>query len=191
MAITTICVFCGSGKGRDPVFAEAAAGLGGIMADRKLNLVYGGSNIGLMGIVSAAVRDGGGRVTGIIPKRIADHVPAQPGVDLEVVPDMHVRKSRMYELSDAFIALPGGIGTMDELFEAWTWNQLGYHSRALGLLNTGGYYDPLITFLDRMTDQGFLRLSQRESLVISDEAPALLDALDRWNLPDGVKWDRG
>lgn len=190
MGITTICVFCGSGTGKDPVFSEAAAGLGRVMAERKLNLVYGGSNIGLMGIVSAAVRDAGGRVTGVIPERIADRVPTQPGIHLEVVPDMHARKSRMYDISDAFIAMPGGIGTMDELFEAWTWNQLGYHSRALGLLNIAGYYNPLIGFLDRMTDEDFLRRSQRESLFIADDAVGLLDSLERWNRPEGLKWDR-
>ncbi len=185
----SICVFCGSGTGSDPVYGKAARNLGDLLAARGLNLVYGGSNIGLMGIVSAAVRDGGGRVTGIIPTRIADNVPGQKGIDLEVVAGMHERKARMYELSDGFIALPGGIGTLEETFEAWTWNQLGYFSKPVALLNINSFYGSLITFLDGITTEGFVKRNQRDSLIVEADPEALLGAMDGWTAPDGVKWD--
>lgn len=188
-SMKSICVFCGSGTGTNPVYGVAARKLGNLLAARGLNLVYGGSNIGLMGMVSAAVRDGGSGVTGVIPRRIADNVPAQKGIDLEVVPGMHERKARMYELSDGFISLPGGIGTLEETFEAWTWNQLGYHAKPLGLLNVNGFYDSLIAFLDGITSEGFVRQYQRDSLIVEANPEALLSAMERWTAPDGVKWE--
>jgi len=185
----SVCVFCGSGTGTDPVYGKAARILGDLLAARGMNLVYGGSNIGLMGIVSAAVRDGGTGVTGVIPKRIADKVPEQKGIDLEVVPGMHQRKARMYELSDAFIALPGGIGTLEEIFEAWTWNQLGYHTKPVAFLNINGYYDDLLSFLDGMTSEGFLREAQRSTIIVDTSPELLLSKMAEWTAPDGLKWD--
>lgn len=186
----SICVFCGSGTGTEKVYSEAARELGSVIAKQGLNLIYGGSNIGLMGIVSAAARDAGGHVTGIIPKRIAANVPAQEGIRLEVVEDMHSRKSRMYELSDGFVALPGGIGTLEELFEAWTWNQLGYHTKPLGLMNVEGYFNSLLDFLDGMTSRGFLRQNQRESLLVAEEPLTLLASMEGWLSPEELKWDK-
>ncbi len=186
----SICVFCGSGSGGDPIFGNAARILGDLLAHYGLNLVYGGSNIGLMGLVSAAVRDGGGKVTGVIPRRIADKVPVQEGITVEVVPGMHERKARMYELSDAFIALPGGIGTLEETFEAWTWNQLGYHVKPVALLNINGYFDSLLSFLDRMSTEGFLRDSQRNALIVDADPEELLTKMTDWNPPKGLKWDK-
>ena len=188
--LKSICVFCGSGSGTDPIYGNTARILGDLLAARGLNLIYGGSNIGLMGLVSAAVRDGGGKVTGVIPERIADKVPVQGGITMEVVPGMHERKARMYELSDAFIAMPGGIGTLEEIFEAWTWNQLGYHAKPVAMLNVKNYFDPLLTFLDGMNSEGFLRSGQRESLIVDAEPEALLEKMESWSPPSGLKWDR-
>ena len=185
----SICVFCGSGSGNSPIFSEAARNLGDLLAAGGMNLVYGGSNIGLMGIVSAAVRDGGCRVTGVIPERIADNVPAQKGIEVEVVPGMHERKARMYELADGFISLPGGIGTLEETFEAWTWNQLGYFAKPLALLNVKGFYDSLISFLDGITSDGFVKQNQRDSLIVESDPEALLGRMESWSAPEGVKWD--
>ena len=188
--LKSICVFCGSGSGTDPIYGNTARILGDLLAARGLNLIYGGSNIGLMGLVSAAVRDGGGKVTGVIPERIADKVPVQGGITMEVVPGMHERKARMYELSDAFIAMPGGIGTLEEIFEAWTWNQLGYHAKPVAMLNVKSYFDPLLTFLDGMNSEGFLRSGQRESLIVDAEPEALLEKMENWSPPSGLKWER-
>ena len=181
-------MFCGSGTGSNSVYAEAAGILGNLLSRRSLNLVYGGSNIGLMGIVSAAVRDGGGKVTGVIPERIAEKVPGQDGITMEVVPGMHERKALMYELSDAFISLPGGIGTLEETFEAWTWNQLGYHAKPLALLNINGYFNSLLDFLDNMTSEGFLKSSQRDALIVDNNPEKLIVKISAWNPPEGVKW---
>jgi len=186
--LKTICVFCGSGTGSNSVYAEAAGILGNLLSRQSLNLVYGGSNIGLMGIVSAAVRDGGGKVTGVIPERIAEKVPGQDGITMEVVPGMHERKALMYELSDAFISLPGGIGTLEETFEAWTWNQLGYHAKPLALLNINGYFNSLLDFLDNMTSEGFLKSSQRDALIVDNNPEKLIVKISAWNPPEGVKW---
>ena len=187
--LKSICVFCGSGSGLNPVYGEVAGILGDLLSRRSLNLVYGGSNIGLMGIVSAAVRNGGGKVTGVIPKRIADNVPPQEGITMEVVPGMHERKALMYQLSDAFISLPGGIGTLEETFEAWTWNQLGYHAKPLALLNTNGYYDSLLDFLEKMSTEGFLKDNQKEALIIDSNPERLLKKMIAWIPPKGLKWD--
>ncbi len=185
----SICVFCGSSTGSDAAFSAAAKSLGGLIASRGFSLVYGGSNIGLMGLVSAAARDAGGDVTGIIPERIARNVAMQPGITLEVVPDMHARKSRMYELSDGFISLPGGIGTLEETFEVWTWNQIGYHAKPLALYNVSGYYSTLCDFLNHSAASGFIRPKQHKALIVETNPEVLLDSMESW-LPDyGAKWD--
>jgi len=186
--VKSICVFCGSGTGNRPVFAEAAREWGRLMAEHGVHLVYGGSNIGLMGLVSAAARDGGSKVTGVIPQRIAERVPGQDGVEMEVVPGMHERKARMYELADAFVSLPGGIGTLDETFEAWTWNQLGYHAKPVALLNVDGFYNALETFLDGVTERGFLKGAMRSSLIVESNPARLLARLEHWTPPAEEKW---
>ena len=188
--LKTICVFCGSGTGVNPLYSKAAGILGDLLSRRSINLVYGGSNIGLMGIVSAAVRDGGGKVTGVIPEHIFDHVPSQEGITMEVVPGMHERKALMYELADAFISLPGGIGTLEETFEAWTWNQLGYFAKPLALLNINAYYDSLLDFLNRMNREGFLKENQRDALIVDTDPERLLEKMTSWKPPEGLKWEK-
>jgi len=188
--LKAICVFCGSGTGANPVYREAAGILGDLLSRRSINLVYGGSNIGLMGIVSAAVRDGGAEVTGVIPERIAGNVPGQEGISMKVVPGMHERKALMYELSDAFISLPGGIGTLEETFEAWTWNQLGYFTKPLALLNINAYYDSLLEFLDNMSREGFLKDNQRDALIVDTDPERLLEKMSSWKPPEGLKWEK-
>jgi len=188
--LKAICVFCGSGTGTNPVYREAAGFLGDLLSRRSINLVYGGSNIGLMGIVSAAVRDGGSEVIGIIPERIAGNVPGQEGITMKVVPGMHERKALMYKLSDAFISLPGGIGTLEETFEAWTWNQLGYFTKPLALLNINGYYSSLLDFLDNMSREGFLKDNQRDALIVDTDPERLLEKMSSWKPPEGLKWEK-
>jgi hypothetical protein len=173
----SICVFCGSSNGRSAVYAEAAVALGKELGARKLRLVYGGGDVGIMGVLARAVLAAGGEVTGIIPRRLYELVDHVELTELVVAADMHERKSRMYESSDAFIALPGGIGTLDELFETWTWRCIGYHDKPVGLLDVAGYYAPLLAFLDSMADEGFLTREQLEDLVVATEPAALLDEL--------------
>lgn len=163
--------------------------LGGLLVARHIGLVYGGGDVGLMGEIADAVMAGGGEVIGIIPKALATKEVAHFGVtELEVVDSMHTRKARMAALSEAFIALPGGIGTMEELFETWTWVQLGYHAKPVGLLNTAGYYTPLLEFLDKMVLQGFLRDKHRQMLVVDSDPAALLDKLSTYRPPAVQKW---
>ena len=177
MKMDSICVFCGSSNGRSAVYAEAAVALGKELGARKLRLVYGGGDVGIMGVLARAVLAAGGEVTGIIPRRLYELVDHVELTELVVAADMHERKSRMYESSDAFIALPGGIGTLDELFETWTWRCIGYHDKPVGLLDVAGYYAPLLAFLDSMADEGFLTREQLEDLVVATEPAALLDEL--------------
>jgi len=187
--LKSLCVFCGSNFGRDPVYRQAAQIFAELLAERRLTLVYGGGNVGLMGVIADTVMAAGGKVIGVIPQSLVDREVAHHGItDLQVVSGMHQRKQRMYEQADAAVALPGGAGTFDELFEAFTWNQLGIHFKPVGLLNVGGYFDPLIAMLDRTVDQGFLRRQQRELLVVADDGPELLEALAAVE-PSGVpKW---
>jgi uncharacterized protein (TIGR00730 family) len=174
-ALRRICVFCGSSIGARPVYAEAAAALGKILAERGIGLVYGGGNVGLMGITANAALQGGGEVIGVIPEALmkmeVGHLDLS---ELHVVGSMHERKALMAELSDAFIALPGGIGTMEELFEVWTWGQLGLHPKPLGFLDVAGYYSHLHVFLDHMMAEGFLRERHRAMVAVEAEASALL-----------------
>lgn len=184
-----ICVFCGSSAGVSDVYRKAAVELGQLLAKNDIGLVYGGGSVGLMGAVADAAVDGGGQVTGIIPKKLADAEIAHEKVDdLRVVASMHDRKALMADLSDAFIALPGGIGTFEELFEAWTWAQLGYHQKPCGILNVAGYYDALSTFLDHVVDQGFLKPHHRSMLIVSNDQHALLEQLREYHAPKTEKW---
>ena len=163
--------------GRRPEYARAAMALGSELARRGLRLVYGGGNVGTMGKLARAVLAGGGKVTGIIPRKLYDLVDHVELTELVVAENMHERKARMYDSSDAFLALPGGIGTLDELFESWTWRGIGYHDKPLGILDVAGYYEPLFAFLRSTVEQGFLQRELLEDIVIQTEAGALLDAL--------------
>jgi uncharacterized protein (TIGR00730 family) len=174
----SVCVYCGSSSGDREEYASAARALGALLARRRIRLVFGGGSVGLMGVVADAVLEGGGEVTGVIPHRLRTAELAHDGVtEMIAVDSMHARKQRMVELSDAFIALPGGIGTMDELFETWTWLQLGIHDKPVGLLNVGNYYDPLIAFLRQMADRGFIRPAHLDSLQIERDAARLVERL--------------
>ena len=174
-----LAVYCGSSMGSDPIFADLARSLGEAMAARGVDLVYGGGHRGLMGVVADAVLGGGGRVYGVIPQALVDLEVAHTGLtELHVVTTMHERKAKMTELTDAFVAIPGGIGTLDELFEAWTWNALGYHSKPFCLLNIAGFWDQLIAFLDTVTESGFMSPARRAQLLVANEIGAALEMLD-------------
>ncbi|GAB1390189.1 MAG: cytokinin riboside 5'-monophosphate phosphoribohydrolase [Rubrivivax sp.] len=171
----TLCVFCGSRHGELPAYAEAAQAIGAGLAGRGWQLVYGGGRVGLMGVLADAARAGGARVTGVIPQSLMAREVGHRGLDeLLVVPNMHVRKRRMAERADAFLALPGGLGTFEELFEIWTWRQLGYHQRPIALLNSAGYYDPLLRFLQDTVTQGFVSGEQADMLLVDADPQRLL-----------------
>ena len=173
-----LAVYCGSSMGTDPAHAAAARTLGAAMAGRGIGLVYGGGRLGLMGVVADAVLAGGGEAHGVIPQALVDIEAAHRGLtELHVVTTMHERKARMTELTDAFVALPGGIGTLDELFEAWTWNALGYHAKPFALLNIGGFWDELTGFLDTVAANGFLSPERRRQLLVAREVDEVLDLL--------------
>lgn len=183
-----VCVFCGSNAGTNPAYAQAARALGRLLAERGLGLVYGGGNVGLMGIVAEAVMQAGGTVIGVIPESLMRlEVGARDITELHVVESMHERKAMMAELSDAFIALPGGIGTMEELFEVWTWGQLGLHGKPAAFLDVAGYYSHLHTFLDHMVDEGFLKPRHRQMVAVSSDAARLLDGFAAYQPPSMVK----
>ena len=174
-----LAVYCGASMGADPLFAEVARALGEEMARRGLELVYGGGHRGLMGVVADSVLGAGGRVYGVIPQSLVDLEVAHKGLtELHIVVTMHERKAMMTELTDAFIAIPGGIGTLDELFEAWTWNALGYHSKPFALLNVAGFWDDLIAFMDKVTESGFMSPARRAQLLVADEIGEALEMLD-------------
>jgi uncharacterized protein (TIGR00730 family) len=174
----SLCVFCGSSPGKRPAYAALAVSTGEMIASRGLTLVYGGGRVGLMGALADAALAAGGRVVGVIPQMLIDREVGHAGLSqLHVVRTMSERKLLMGDLADAFLALPGGIGTMDELFEAWTWTQLGLHRKPCALLNLDGYYDPLIAFLDRAVDEGFLEPRYRAALLVADELESALELL--------------
>jgi len=185
----SVCVYCGSAKGNNPVYADAAKALGRALVKHNLSLVYGGGHVGLMGIVADAVLDAGGEVTGVIPKALMDtEVGHKRLTRLLVVMDMHERKALMAEHADGFIAMPGGIGTLEELFETLTWAQLGFHEKPIGLLNVAGFYDPLIEFLRHQTSQGFLRAEHKDLLLAETEPDPLIAQLKNFTMPEGVSW---
>jgi uncharacterized protein (TIGR00730 family) len=184
-----ICVFCGSSPGRDPRHAGAARALGSTLAGRGLELVYGGGSTGLMGLVADATLAAGGTVTGVIPRGLERRELAHRGLTrLEVVASMHERKARMAALADGFVALPGGMGTLEELAEILTWAQLGLHARPVGLLDVAGYYEPLVAFFDRATAEGFLRPEHRRLLAVEREPAALLTRFAAWSPPAMERW---
>jgi uncharacterized protein (TIGR00730 family) len=187
--LSSICVFCGSNAGAQPVYVETAEAVGRGLAQRGVRLVYGGSKVGMMGALADAARFAGGDVVGVMPQAMVDREIAHTGLDdLRIVGSMHERKALMAELSDAFIALPGGVGTLEELFEVYTWAQLGIHDKPLGLLDVAGYYRPLIAFLDHSVQERFVRASTRSLLAVDDDLDALLAALEAWRPPTEHKW---
>lgn len=178
ISLRRICVFCGAHPGHDPAFAAAAQALARCMVERGLGVVTGGGSVGLMGAVADAALAAGGTVIGVIPQGLARKEIAHQGLtEQHVVPDMHTRKALMAELSDAFIALPGGFGTLEELFEVTTWGQLGIHHKPIGVLNVLGYYDPLLAQIDHGVAQGFIRVEYRTLLRASHDPASLIDLL--------------
>lgn len=173
-----IVVYCGSSKGHKPVYTQAAKHLAQVMVNHGIDLVYGGGNIGLMGVIADEVLALGGKVYGVIPAILAEKEVAHYGLtELFIVKDMHERKAKMFELSDAVIAMPGGIGTMEELFEALTWNQIGIHHKPCGLLNVDGFYNQFNSMLKHMVDEGFLRSNHKDLLAVHHDAEVLVQTL--------------
>jgi uncharacterized protein (TIGR00730 family) len=186
-----LCVYCGSKPGHHPSYAQAAHLLAVAMKRQHLDLVYGAGGIGIMGEIANAVLASGGSVTGIIPTFLDSLEQTHPQLThLFVVENMHERKAKMAELSDAFLTLPGGLGTMEELFETWTWGQLKLHTKPIGLLNVNGYFDPLIAFLDHGVEQGFIYQEHRELLVVSDKIDSLIDMLVERMHPSTVDMEK-
>ena len=189
MDAKAICVFTGSSPGARGDYAAAATALAEELVARGFDLVYGGANVGLMGTIADRVLELGGRVTGVIPESLVEWEVAHRGLtELRVVSSMHERKSLMADLSAGFIALPGGVGTLEETFEVLTWAQLGMHEKPCGLLNVAGYYDPLIDFLQHAVDERFLKNVHRELLMVEDSAESLLDAFASYQAPTADKW---
>jgi uncharacterized protein (TIGR00730 family) len=184
-----VCVYAGSNPGSDPAYAEGARALATTLAERSIGLVYGGGKVGLMGVLADTVLEAGGEAIGVMPQALIDREIGHPGLtELEVVGSMHERKARMAELSDAFVAVPGGIGTLEELIEVYTWSQLGIHAKPCGLLNVRGYYDHLAAFLDHAVAEGFLRPQHRAVLSVASEPADLLDRLAAFEPPAVGKW---
>ena len=187
--LSSICVFCGSNAGANPAYLKAAEVVGRGLAQRGVQVIYGGATVGMMGALADAARGAGGEVIGVIPQSIFDREIGHTGLDdLRVVGSMHERKALMAELSDAFIALPGGIGTLEELFEVYTWAQLGIHTKPLGLLDVAGYFQPLVAFLDHAVQERFLRPEMRTLLAVSDDLADLLAALEASEPVTVQKW---
>jgi len=187
--IRRVCVFCGSSEGSEPAYREAAVALGALLARERIGLVYGGASVGLMAAVADAVLGGGGEAIGVIPKGlVAREVAHERLTELRIVDTMHERKHAMAELSDAFIALPGGIGTLEELFEVLSWAMLGIHAKPCAVLNVAGYYDPMLAFLDRAADAGFVRAHHRGLLLRARDAPAALTAIRAHQPPPTPTW---
>lgn len=187
--IGALCVFCGSSAGGDPRFAAVARELGELLAAERITLVYGGGRVGLMGVVADAVLENGGRVVGVIPRGLWEReVGHRELSELHVVETMHERKAMMAARADAFLALPGGLGTLEEMFEVWTWAQLGIHRKPLGFLDVAGYYAPLLSFLDAAVATGFIRPQHREIAVVDNDPRALLRRLREYDAPDVAKW---
>jgi uncharacterized protein (TIGR00730 family) len=187
--VRRICVYCGSSPGRDPAYADAAMAMGRTLAERGLGLVYGGGHVGLMGTVADAALGGGAEVVGVMPQALVDREIAHRGLtELRVVGSMHERKLLMAELADGFVALPGGMGTLEELFEVYTWTQLGVHAKPLAMLNVRGYYDRLVAFLDHAVAERFVTAEHRAMLVVAREPEEVLEGFAGWRAPDRPKW---
>lgn len=191
LSLPTLCVFCASSPGLDPLFLCTARLVGRALAEAQRTLVYGGGRVGLMGAVADGALEAGGRVIGVIPRAMVDAERAHTGVsDLRIVNTMHERKQLMVDLSDGFLALPGGFGTLDELFECVTWAQLGLHAKPIGLLNTADFWTPLLTFLDRVVGAGFIQPRFRALLVAHEDPRALMSAMSNHRPAPGAGWAR-
>jgi uncharacterized protein (TIGR00730 family) len=191
--VQSVCVFCGASAGRRAAYAETARSFGASLAARGLRLVYGGGRVGLMGAVADGARAAGGEAVGVIPQELVDRELAHAGLsELRVVGSLHERKALMAELSDAFVALPGGFGTLDELMEQLTWSQLGLHAKPVGLLDVAGYWRPLIGLARHATEEGFVREADLAAIAVSDDAELLLDRLERLTRSERPrpKWSR-
>ncbi len=191
MNIQRLAVYCGSAPGTDPAFAEAARDLGRTMVERGLDLVYGGGRLGLMGIIADTVIAAGGKTFGVIPRALVDKEVAHTGLtELVEVTTMHERKAKMTELCDAFVCLPGGIGTLDEMFEAWTWNALGYHAKPFALLNVSGFWTPFLEFMEHVSDSGFLSRPRLGQLLVGESPDEVINLLDEAaaGATQGIVW---
>jgi hypothetical protein len=184
-----ICVYCGANAGTRPAYAEAARRLGSVLGERGLGLVYGGGNVGLMGVLADAALLAGAEVIGVIPRALVARELGHQGIsELRVVETMHERKAVMAELADAFVALPGGLGTLDEFFEVMTWAQLGLHQKPIGLLEVEGFFAPLVAYLDRAVTEGFVRAEHRAALTVASEPESLLERFGTYQPPKVGKW---
>lgn len=185
----SLCVFCGSNPGRQPAYMDAVRTLGQVLAAEDIQVVYGGAHVGTMGTLADTVLEAGGRVIGVIPEQqVGQEVAHQGLTELHVVGSMHERKALMAALSEGFIALPGGLGTLEEFAEVVTWSQLGLHDKPTGLLNTAGYYDALLAFLDHAVAERFLRVEDRALVLAETQVQPLLDVMRAWTPPAGQKW---
>ncbi|MFL5488386.1 MAG: TIGR00730 family Rossman fold protein [Gemmatimonadaceae bacterium] len=184
-----LAIFCGSNPGARPEYIEGAKSLARLLCERGIGIVYGGSSVGLMAALADAMLDDLGDVIGVIPRMLVEREVANKTLtDLRIVDSMHARKAMMAELADGFIALPGGIGTLEEFFEIWTWGQLGMHEKPCGLLNIAGYFDPLLAFLDRAVEEKFVRDTHRAMVVVESEPRTLLARFEAYEPPRVVKW---
>jgi uncharacterized protein (TIGR00730 family) len=183
-----ICVNCGSSPGVRACYREMARRLGEVLVEKQYELVYGGANVGLMGRVADTVIEGGGITIGVIPESFAHRVSHRGLTELHVVGSMHERKTMMFDLSDAFIALPGGFGTIEEVTEILTWAQLGFHKKPCGLINVDGYYDAFISFLDNAVAMGFIKREHREMLLVAETPEDMLEQMETYSTPDVLKW---
>jgi uncharacterized protein (TIGR00730 family) len=191
MTISNICVYCGSSTGAQPIYKEAATEMGMEIAARGLTLVYGGGKVGLMGAVADGALAAGGRVVGVMPQALVDKEIAHKGLsELHVVASMHERKAKMAELSHAFVAMPGGFGTFEEIFEVMTWAQLGYHEKACAILNIAGFYDTLIGFVGHAISEGFIGAGHFAAFLISTSPAEMLDTILKYDPPLLDKWSR-
>ena len=185
----SICIYCGSNTGSNPIYAERAAALGTRLAQQGLAVVYGGGNVGLMGVVADAALAAGGEVIGVIPEQLVGWEVAHTGLTrLEVVANMHERKARMFDLSDGFVALPGGFGTLDEMFEMLTWRQLGIGDKPCAFLDVQGFFEPLVAMMDRMVEERFLHADQRRDLWHGDDLDAMLRWMQQYRPVQADKW---
>lgn len=187
--VRRLCVFCGSSVGKRPAYRRAAEELGNFLAKEKIAIVYGGGNVGLMGVMADAALEAGGEVIGVIPEHLMAREVGHLGLSkLHVVKSMHERKALMADLSDAFLAMPGGFGTFEEFCEVLTWSQLGLHQKPCGLLNVEGYYTPMLEMFDHAVDEGFLKPENRHIVLASDSIPEMLDAMRDWRPVAVEKW---
>jgi len=187
--VKRICVYCGSNTGARPVYADAARDLAGVLVRHEIELVYGGADKGIMGVIADQVLELGGKVHGVIPQMLCDKEIAHQGLtELHIVSSMHARKSMMAALSDGFIAMPGGFGTLEEIIEILTWGQLQFHDKPCGLFNVNAYFDHLLSYLDNAAAEGFLRTENRRMLIAENSAARLIGKFERYEAPRVQKW---